>query len=328
MNNHSHEHQMKPRNVRRGFYQKGFDVIGGQKDLNPQILKQLRKKLNKGPGADGTPVVLTDKGERMRAWSAFPNWGMNIVASHKVSVHRALPDGRPEGCKEREFKNEGQNASVVIVFHDEAWSALLRTVWSVLHTVPSELLHEVILVDDFSTRMHLRKKLDKYIKKHFPSIVKLKRLSERQGLIRARLVGARFAAAEYLVFLDSHNECADGWMEPLLHELSADQSAVAAPTMDVVDHDTMEYKAAVGFVPTGGFGWDASFRVIDIISQICLPLILFMYFDYSGSVRPFPPMLQRLCLPQFLAEEYLPWPESTFGRSVFIIGKFMRYINF
>lgn len=56
-------------------------------------------------------------------------------------------------CKKKTYDYERlPTTSVVIAFYNEAWSTLLRTVYSVLETSPDILLEEVILVDDYSDR--------------------------------------------------------------------------------------------------------------------------------------------------------------------------------
>lgn len=55
-------------------------------------------------------------------------------------------------CLQQRLEDSLPTASVILCFHDEAWSTLLRTVHSILNTVPRVYLKEIILVDDLSQR--------------------------------------------------------------------------------------------------------------------------------------------------------------------------------
>lgn len=124
--------------------------------------------------------------------------------------------------------------SIIIVFHNEAWSTLLRTVYSVIDRSPRQLLEEIILVDDNSDRgkknyIHylyfificiqfiftfclldfLKDTLDEHVK-NLQVSTKVLRSRKRIGLVNARLLGANNAKGEVLTFLDAHCECTVG----------------------------------------------------------------------------------------------------------------------
>ena len=88
-------------------------------------------------------------------------------------------DTRDPHCRAATYDDVLPKASIIIIFTNEAWSPLIRTVWSVLDNTEAEHLHEIILVDDFSDKTHLKGKLTRYIQKKFPSKVKLLRLKSR-----------------------------------------------------------------------------------------------------------------------------------------------------
>ncbi|PIO65949.1 glycosyltransferase, group 2 family protein, partial [Teladorsagia circumcincta] len=118
-------------------------------------------------------------------------------------------------CKHWNYPEVLPTVSVVIVFHNEGWTPLLRTVHSVLLRSPAQLIKEIVMVDDYSDKEHLKEKLDKYIKR-FNGKVELVRTDDREGLIRARTIGAKHSTGDVVIFLDAHCEVNVNWLPPLL----------------------------------------------------------------------------------------------------------------
>lgn len=180
----------------------------------------------------------------------------NVFLSDKIPVDRAVPDTRPEMCAQHLVHDNLPSTSVIFCFVDEVWSTLLRSVHSVLNRSPPHLLTEIILVDDFSTKDYLKEQLDTYMSQ-FPK-VRIIRLKERQGLIRARLTGAAVAKGEVLTFLDSHIECNVGWLEPLLERVYLDRKKVPCPVIEVISDKDMSYLLVDNF-QRGVFKWPLVF---------------------------------------------------------------------
>lgn len=78
------------------------------------------------------------------------------------------------------------SASILIVFKNERNTAILRTIYSIIHRSPKHLIKEIILVDDDSHIEEVKQPLEDYCREHFGEIVKIYRTPKRLGLIAGR----------------------------------------------------------------------------------------------------------------------------------------------
>ncbi|XP_050419271.1 polypeptide N-acetylgalactosaminyltransferase 5 isoform X2 [Patella vulgata] len=206
-----------------------------QGDLIPEDEKKAPGDLT-GPGEMGKAVVMKrddlTETEKLLWDEGWKRNSFNQFISDKISLRRTLNDTRIQECKDKQYPKNLPDTSVIIVFHNEAWSTLLRGVHSVIDRSPPSLLREIILVDDFSDMDHLKRPLEKYVAQ-LPK-VRLIRASKREGLTRARIIGFEAAKAQTLTFLDAHCECFPGWLEPLLAAIAENRFTVPIPVIQVI----------------------------------------------------------------------------------------------
>ena len=184
-------------------------------------------------------------------------YGFNQLVSDEISLNRSVPDTREEECRYWDYPTSLPTASVILVFHNEGWSTLLRTVNSIINRSPPQFLHEVVLVDDKSELEHLHDKLENEIKKPYYAKVKLVRNAEREGLIRARNNGALAATGDVVVFLDAHCEVGYNWLPPLLAPIHEDRTTLTVPVIDGIDWNDFSINPvyAKGSHSRGLFEW-------------------------------------------------------------------------
>ena len=151
-------------------------------------------------------------------------------------------------------------------------STLLRTIRSVIMRSPASLLTEIILIDDHSTQrcIHPSPHCKSRIAALEPDIYEMEkvqyvRMAKREGLIRARMLGAEVAKGEVKCTLCGAaphcNRCSSistaiakstysGWrlellcsahiimrFQPLLQRIREDYANVVTPVIDVLDDE-------------------------------------------------------------------------------------------
>ena len=147
-----------------------------------------------GPGELGKSVH-TQPEEEAHVKDVIKEFGFNLVNSDKISMDRLPKDLRDKTCKKIDYPEKLPRVSVIVVFHNEGWGPLVRTFHSVVNRTPKELLGEIVIIDDGSIikdKPHLGDPLEQYIKR-WNGLVKLFRNERREGLIRARSIGAEHA---------------------------------------------------------------------------------------------------------------------------------------
>ena len=164
------------------------------------------------------------------------------LVSNYISIKRTLKDIRQPGCLKKSYPiDKLPKASIVIIFCNELLTFVLRAIWSILNQTPKGLIHEIILVDDGSNSTEIIDVLPWYVENRLQNDnVHLIRNPTQKHLVEARLVGARSATGEVLVFLEGHCELTPGWLEPLLNHIYKNSHAIAIPILDYIDMSTID----------------------------------------------------------------------------------------
>eukprot|EP00108_Taenia_solium_P004930 TsM_000408800 transcript=TsM_000408800 gene=TsM_000408800 len=226
----------------------------------------VNERFRSGPGELGRGVDAHISDEEMERVNAA--YGYNSHACKLIALDRSLGHRPAKECLAITYPDKLPTASVILIFFNEPFRLIIRTVFSVVNRSPPALLKEVILLDDGSTQNDLLNNLDKFVKDTWPDgIVRIVRLPQRTGLIRARLEGAKVATADVIVFLDAHCEATHRWLEPLLYRIWQKPDAVVCPAIANIDRFTLKiFRTDVRYTEdgwlslrVGSFSWDGMY---------------------------------------------------------------------
>eukprot|EP00922_Rhytidocystis_sp_ex-Travisia-forbesii_P046954 GHVS01069985.1.p1 GENE.GHVS01069985.1~~GHVS01069985.1.p1 ORF type:complete len:609 (+),score=78.70 GHVS01069985.1:290-2116(+) len=170
--------------------------------------------------------------------------GFNLKMCGHLPLDRDAKDSRHPECKKVNYDYPTlEPASIIIVFFNEPFSTLMRSVHSVLNLTPPSLMRELILVDDGSTMEHIRPGGNHQLQDYVDLLpnVRLVRNDVRKGIVGARLKGINESRAPIFVILDSHIEVQPLWMEPLVQRIQEDRTRVVMPQIDSINAETFEY---------------------------------------------------------------------------------------
>ncbi len=134
------------------------------------------------------------------------------------------------------------SVSVILVAYQEH-VYLERTIRHILSTSPSNLLTEILVLDDASDPP-----LSEILESSFPGhpLIRYSRNPTREGLIRSKTTAARAATGDVIIYLDAHVKPEPGWMEPMIAPLRENYRRIVVPLIPVLDENMEQVSNFIG----------------------------------------------------------------------------------
>ena len=158
------------------------------------------------------------------------------ITIHWSGNHGLLPASKPLRdikCLELLDKMHNVSVTVIISYKNELLFLLYRTLTTIVERTPSNLLLEIILIDDGSDTDDSEEISEYCSVVGIP--VRMMRNDVSVGIANSRYKGIRAAAGYVIVILDSHMEVSDTWLEPLLNVLKHKPGALAVPLVHMIN---------------------------------------------------------------------------------------------
>ena len=194
--------------------------------------------------------------EEIKSLSDFYHRDITI---HWGGKHGLLPASKPPPdikCLDFLDKVYTVRVTVLITYKNDVLLLLYRALTTIVERTPSDLLHEILLIDDGSDKDDSLEILE-YCRV-FGIPVRMMRNDVSVGIANARYAGIRAATGDVIAILDSHMEVSEIWLQPLLDILKHKPAAVAIPLVHMMgekDYDELRMNNVqpYGMQMAGGF---------------------------------------------------------------------------
>ncbi|VFV18516.1 low quality protein: probable [Lynx pardinus] len=198
--------------------------------------------------------------QQKKAENFFRKFGYNVYLSKQLPLNRNRPRHARFHirCLQKAYPTQLPSLGVILIFVNEALSIIEWAITSIINHTPSQLLKEIILVDDFSSNSKCPKKIKVY-NQRYPGLLKIIWHTNQKCLAQAHNTGRKVAIADVIVILDAHVEVnIDGVRlqeaEPILAWIQEDHTMIVSPVFDNIHFDTFQLEKYA--LAVDGFIWE------------------------------------------------------------------------